>query len=95
MKQRDYSLDCQDDAIEIKLRAERRLGKLIKEMEKRNGGDATKARLHLVTESHCLFRPWLEQSPGPPMAFPMHRDRNSSTAKGRLLRGTQSGIQAP
>lgn len=50
MKQAGHGLEMQNDVAEIKLRAERRAGELLGEMEKRDGGDATRARLQGATE---------------------------------------------
>lgn len=44
------SLDTANAAAEIKLRAERRAGEMLSVMEKRDGGDAMKARSHVDTE---------------------------------------------
>lgn len=44
------SLEAANDAAEVKLRAERKAGEMLAEMEKRDGGDAMKARSHDVTE---------------------------------------------
>lgn len=44
------SLEAANDAAEVKLRAERRAGGMLAAMEKRDGGDAAKARSHDVTE---------------------------------------------
>jgi N6-adenosine-specific RNA methylase IME4 len=47
---RDDSHAMQNAAAEIKVRAERKLGQMTRDMEKRTGGDAMKARSHAVTE---------------------------------------------
>lgn len=44
------SLEAANDAAEVKLRAERKAGEMLAGMEKRDGGDAMKARSHDVTE---------------------------------------------
>ena len=44
------SLETANAAAEIKLRAERRAGEMLSVMEKRDGGDAMKARSHVDTE---------------------------------------------
>jgi ParB family chromosome partitioning protein len=44
------SLSAVQDAGEVKLRAERRAGEMLAVMDKRDGGDAMKARWHDVTE---------------------------------------------
>jgi ParB family chromosome partitioning protein len=44
------SLETQNAAAEIKLRAERKAGEMLAAMEKQDGGDAAKARPHHVTE---------------------------------------------
>jgi N6-adenosine-specific RNA methylase IME4 len=49
-QQQVVGLEAQNKAAELKLRAERRLGELLKEMEKRDGGDASRARLRGATE---------------------------------------------
>ncbi len=43
--------EAQNDAAEITLRAERRLGELVAELPKATGGDAQRARLQRATES--------------------------------------------
>lgn len=49
-KQAGESLENQNMIAEIKLRAERRAGELLREMPKQDGGDAMRARSHHVTE---------------------------------------------
>ncbi len=49
VKQRGYSLDAQLDAAELKVRAERKLGKLLKETVNHNGGGDRKSRSHTAT----------------------------------------------
>jgi hypothetical protein len=44
------SLEAANAAAEIKLRAERKAGEMLAAMEKRDGGDAARARSHDVTE---------------------------------------------
>lgn len=44
------SVDAQNDALEVELRAERRLGELVREMPKSTGGDAARARSQKATE---------------------------------------------
>ena len=44
-------LESQNEAAEIKLRAERKAGELLARMPKADGGVATRARLHRATES--------------------------------------------
>lgn len=44
------TVDIQNYAAEIKIRAERRAGELLAEMPKRDGGDAMKARSHVDSE---------------------------------------------
>jgi phage N-6-adenine-methyltransferase len=44
------SLDAANAAAEVKLRAERKAGEMLAAMEKRDGGDACRARSHDVTE---------------------------------------------
>jgi N6-adenosine-specific RNA methylase IME4 len=46
----ERSLEAQNYAAEIKLRAQRRGGEILAKMEKQNGGDATRARLQRDTE---------------------------------------------
>jgi N6-adenosine-specific RNA methylase IME4 len=50
-KQAGEGLENQNMMAEIKLRAERRCGELLGDMEKRDGGDAQRARSQHVTES--------------------------------------------
>jgi hypothetical protein len=49
-------LEAQNDAAEIKLRAERRLGELIANTQLQNGGDAARARSHQSTEPRPRLR---------------------------------------
>lgn len=48
--QRDGSFEVQNYAAEIKVRAERKLGEMTRDMPKQDGGDAMRARSHSVTE---------------------------------------------
>lgn len=50
IKQQGESLEAQNAAAEIKIRAERRAGELLIGMKLRDGGDAMRARSHDVTE---------------------------------------------
>jgi hypothetical protein len=50
LRQSGESLELQNYVAEIKIRAERRAGELLQEMEKRDGGDATRAGLQGATE---------------------------------------------
>lgn len=50
-RQRDYSLECQNDAIEIKLRAERKLGELLKETVEHSGGSKAVMSSSLLPEN--------------------------------------------
>ena len=49
-RQARLGLEAQNDAAEIKLRAERRLGELIATLPKQDGGDAARARSQAATE---------------------------------------------
>lgn len=49
-RERGLGLAAMNHAAEIKIRAERRLGELLREMPKQDGGDAARARSHAVTE---------------------------------------------
>ena len=49
-RQARLGLEAQNDAAEIKLRAERRLGELIATLPKQDGGDAAQARSQAATE---------------------------------------------
>jgi site-specific DNA-methyltransferase (adenine-specific) len=49
-RQARLGLDAQNDAAEIKLRAERRLGELLGTLPKQDGGDAARARSQPATE---------------------------------------------
>ncbi len=51
MKQAGESLEMQNDVAEIKLRAERRAGEILRDMEKADGGDAQRTRFQAGTES--------------------------------------------
>jgi hypothetical protein len=48
-KQRQYGLEIENDAAEIRLIAERRLGDMLKEIAKDHGGRPKKNQLHNVT----------------------------------------------
>lgn len=50
LRSRSASIESQNDAAEIRLRAERRLGELTKELPKQTGGHAAKARSQNATE---------------------------------------------
>jgi hypothetical protein len=50
VKQAGESLQMQNDVAEIKLRAERRAGEMLGEMDKQDGGDAMRPRSHDATE---------------------------------------------
>ena len=54
VKQRDYSLECQNDVLELKLRAERRLGELIGEQVDHTGGGDRKSESRHVTPNRDL-----------------------------------------
>jgi hypothetical protein len=49
-------LEAQNDAAEIKIRAERRLGELLASTQLQNGGDAARARSHEATELRPRLR---------------------------------------
>jgi hypothetical protein len=49
-------LEAQNDAAEINLRAERRLGELLADAPLQNGGDAARARSHAATEVRPRLR---------------------------------------
>ena len=49
-RQARLGLEAQNDAAEIKLRAERRLGELLAALPKQDGGDAARARSQAATE---------------------------------------------
>src|ERR1700736_1987647 len=49
-RQARLGLEAQNDAAEIKLRAERKLGELLAALPKQNGGDAARARSQAATE---------------------------------------------
>src|ERR1700737_2735894 len=49
-RQARLGLEAQNDAAEIKLRAERRLGELLAARPKQDGGDAARARSQAATE---------------------------------------------
>jgi len=50
VRQARLGLEAQNDAAEIKLRAERRLGELVAALPKQDGGDAARARSQAATE---------------------------------------------
>ena len=55
VKAAGYSLEMQNQAAETKLRAERKGGELLKEMQKnKGGGDTSKHRLHRATSAPSL-----------------------------------------
>src|SRR6266567_2748500 len=49
-RQARLGLEAQNDAAEIRLRAERKLGELLASMDKHPGGDAARARSQAATE---------------------------------------------
>jgi hypothetical protein len=48
-RQQQYGLEIANDAVEIRLMAERRLGELLKDMDKQHGARGRRAELHDVT----------------------------------------------
>lgn len=66
------SLEAQNHAAEIKLRAERKLGELLKQTEKQDGGDAMRAQLHNETE----VSPTLAEKVGHSRRGPLQGDRD-------------------
>lgn len=91
MQTRGYSLDCQNDAIEIKLRAERGLGELLKEtVDHRGGRQAALTNRVLVKDvSYMQSSRWQQAAELPEGVFEEHLV--TTRAQGDLL--TSEGVR--
>jgi hypothetical protein len=91
IKQQGQGVMAQNAAAEIKIRAERRAGEMLEEMQKRSGGDAMRARFHDETEVPPTFSDlgidkmqafyWQTVASVPDDVFEQHIDQIRSSGK--------------